>query len=72
MSETNRPTEIALLAAQLDTNMEFFWDRLAGLTDEEYLWEPGPGAWNLRPGTQQRTPRSPCSVTSTPGAPDPP
>lgn len=23
--------------------------RLAGLTDEEYLWEPTPGAWNVRP-----------------------
>jgi hypothetical protein len=23
--------------------------RLAGLTDEEYLWEPTPGAWNVHP-----------------------
>ncbi len=23
--------------------------RLDGLTDEEYLWEPAPGAWNVRP-----------------------
>ena len=23
--------------------------RLAGLTDDEYLWEPVPGAWSLRP-----------------------
>lgn len=23
--------------------------RLEGLTDEEYLWEPVPGAWNVRP-----------------------
>ncbi|MBP2479077.1 hypothetical protein JOF53_007949 [Crossiella equi] len=23
--------------------------RLAGLTDEEYLWEPVPGCWNVRP-----------------------
>ena len=23
--------------------------RLAGLTDEEYLWEPAPGAWSVRP-----------------------
>lgn len=23
--------------------------RLAGLTDEEYFWEPVPGAWNVRP-----------------------
>jgi len=24
--------------------------RLDGLTDEEYLWEPVPGGWSLRPG----------------------
>lgn len=23
--------------------------RLAGLTDEEYFWEPAPGSWNVRP-----------------------
>ncbi len=42
---------IALLAEQL----HFYWTvhlrpRLDGLTDDEYLWEPGPGAWSLRPG----------------------
>jgi hypothetical protein len=29
--------------------------RLDGLTDEEYLWEPVPGAWNVRPRGQART-----------------
>jgi len=24
-------------------------ERLAGLTDAEYLWEPVPGCWNVRP-----------------------
>jgi DinB family protein len=24
-------------------------DRLAGLTDDEYFWEPVPGCWNVRP-----------------------
>jgi hypothetical protein len=33
----------------------FYWDtslwpRLAGLTDEEYFWEPVDGAWSVRPG----------------------
>jgi hypothetical protein len=33
--------------------LEFYWDvhlrpRLAGLTDEEYLWEPVEGCWNVR------------------------
>jgi hypothetical protein len=31
--------------------------RLDGLADEEYLWEPVPGAWNLRPRGQARTKR---------------
>ena len=57
MTQAHRPAEITLLAAQLDTTLEFFWERLGGLTDEEYLWEPGPGAWNLRPREQQRTSR---------------
>jgi hypothetical protein len=29
--------------------------RLEGLTDDEYRWEPAPGAWNVRPRTQART-----------------
>lgn len=24
-------------------------DRLDGLTDDEYFWEPAPGCWNVRP-----------------------
>ncbi|MBM2613945.1 DinB family protein [Actinoplanes sp. LDG1-06] len=33
---------------------EWHWDnqvreRLEGLTDDEYFWEPVPGAWNVRP-----------------------
>src|SRR5688572_24291450 len=40
-----------LLVGQL----EFYWDvhlrpRLEGLSDDEYLWEPVPGCWSLRPG----------------------
>ncbi len=27
-----------------------YWDRLDGLTDEEYLWEPVAGCWTIRPG----------------------
>ncbi|GAA2595596.1 DinB family protein [Dactylosporangium fulvum] len=25
-------------------------DRLDGLTDDEYFWEPAPGCWSVRPG----------------------
>ena len=28
--------------------------RFAGLTDEEYLWEPAPGCWSIRPGARGR------------------
>lgn len=24
-------------------------DRLAGMTDAEYLWQPGPDCWSVRP-----------------------
>ena len=35
--------------------LDFYWNahlhpRMAGLTDEEYLWEPVAGAWSLRRG----------------------
>ena len=29
--------------------------RLDGLTDEEYLWEPVPGCWSLRPREEAKT-----------------
>lgn len=39
---------------QLAYQMTFHWEnqlrpRLDGLTDDEYLWEPSPGSWNVRP-----------------------
>lgn len=39
--------------AQLLGQLTWHWDhqaraRLEGLSDEEYLWEPVPGAWNVR------------------------
>ncbi|TDC49340.1 hypothetical protein E1212_18645 [Jiangella ureilytica] len=41
-------------SADLLEQLEFYWTfhfrpRLAGLTDDEYLWEPVDGAWSLRP-----------------------
>ncbi|MGA8246065.1 MAG: DinB family protein [Nocardioides sp.] len=39
----------AELAAQLTWHWEHLLrPRLAGLSDEEYLWEPVPGCWSLR------------------------
>lgn len=38
---------------QLVQQLAWHWEgqlrpRLEGMTDEEYLWEPAPGAWNVR------------------------
>lgn len=34
---------------QLDFYWEnHLWNRLEGLTDDEYFWEPVPGCWNIR------------------------
>jgi DinB superfamily len=49
-----RPAK-ALLAAQFDTSREIFEQRLKGLTDDEYLWEPVPGALSLRRPGEVRT-----------------
>lgn len=52
----------------------FYWDnnlwpRLRGMTDDEYLWEPVPGAWSVRPDADGRlVPDGPGAG----GAPDPP
>ena len=39
---------------ELVDQLEFHWaqvlrPRLDGLTDEQYLWEPAPGMWSIRP-----------------------
>jgi DinB family protein len=39
-----------MLRDQVDWHWNFqLRDRLAGLTDEEYFWEPAPGCWSVRP-----------------------
>ncbi|MEV8376964.1 DinB family protein [Kribbella sp. NPDC056861] len=40
--------------SQIRAQLETHWSaqlrpRLEGLTDDEYFWEPAPGAWNVRP-----------------------
>jgi hypothetical protein len=38
------------LRDQLDFHYRYLArPRLEGLTDEEYLWEPAPGSWSIRP-----------------------
>jgi hypothetical protein len=43
-----------VIAGSLITAFDYVWDRLtgrvAGLTDEEYFWEPVAGCWSLRQG----------------------
>ncbi|MCP3803715.1 DinB family protein [Allokutzneria sp. A3M-2-11 16] len=44
---------------QLGEQLDWYWTemfrpRLAGLTDEEYFWEPVPGCWSVRPGPDGR------------------
>lgn len=45
---------------QLLDQLTFHWEsqgrrRLDGLTEDEYLWEPVPGAWSIRPRAEART-----------------
>lgn len=39
---------LAPLLAQLDTSWEMLAERLEGVTDDEFLWEPAPGAFTVR------------------------
>ena len=46
--------------AHIIDQLAWHWDaqarpRLDGLTDEEYLWEPVPGSWSLRPRSDATT-----------------
>src|SRR5436190_21445171 len=46
---------------ELLEQLTWHWDnhlrpRLATLSDDEYLWEPTPGSWTIRPRTETNTP----------------
>jgi hypothetical protein len=46
---------------QLLEQLTWHWEngarhRLDGLTDDEYLWEPVPDAWSIRPRAEARSP----------------
>jgi hypothetical protein len=46
---------------QLIGQLDWHWQnqlrpRLDGLTDDEYFWEPAPGAWSVRPRTEATSP----------------
>jgi len=48
------PGRLAPFLSQWDYIVEVLTERLAGLTDEELLWEPAPGAWTVRLGPDGR------------------
>jgi hypothetical protein len=39
---------LGALVDQFDQSREIAQERLSGLSDEEYLWEPVPGMWSVR------------------------
>lgn len=49
------------LTGELLDQLEWHWHnqlrpRLTGLTDDEYFWEPAPGAWSVRPRERSTAP----------------
>lgn len=47
----------------VDEQLTWWWGgqvrpRMAGLTDEEYFWEPAPGGWSIRPAGASKAPMS--------------
>ena len=51
-----RTDRVGVLVDQLVDSKDLSMDRLAGLSTEEYLWEPYPNMWSVRPRVEARTP----------------
>jgi hypothetical protein len=49
---------LGVLLDQLDQASEYAEVRLAGLSDEEYLWEPVADSWSIRPRAEATTARA--------------
>ncbi|MEU6665969.1 DinB family protein [Streptomyces sp. NPDC046727] len=71
-TEGARTDRLGLLLDQFDHARETAQARLAGLSDEEYLWEPVPGCWSIRRRGEATTPRAfgPGEWVLDLGAPD--
>ena len=41
-------SRVELLLAEMDEVHQRLRERLVGLTDDEYFWEPVPGCWTIR------------------------
>src|SRR4051794_22540518 len=71
-TEGARTDRFGLVLDQFDAAREMAEVRLAGLGDEEFLWEPVPGCWSIRCRTEATTPRAfgPGEWVLDKGAPD--
>lgn len=71
-TEGARTGRLDLLLEQFDQAREMAQVRLTGLGDEEFLWEPVPGAWSIRRRGEAVTPRAfgPGEWLLDQGAPD--
>ncbi|GAA0397203.1 hypothetical protein Acor_81230 [Acrocarpospora corrugata] len=47
-----RTDRVGILLDQLKFSFEYARERMAGLTDDEYFWEPAEGAWSVRRRTE--------------------
>ncbi len=67
-------------SAELAEQLDFLWthqqrQRLRGLSDEEYFWEPVPGCWSVRPrgqGVAEEIGSAAMIIDFAVPAPDPP
>jgi uncharacterized damage-inducible protein DinB len=48
------PSATQLLVTQMDEAYRFVHDRVQGLNDEEFFWEPAPNCWTVREGSGGR------------------
>jgi hypothetical protein len=70
--QVRRSDRLGVLLEQLDRAWEYAEVRLAGLGDEEYLWEPVADCWSIRPRADATTARAygPGDWVIDSGAPD--
>ena len=61
MAETTAATVHEDVLSYFDEWLRRVRERLDGLSEDEYLWEPVPGCWSVRP-----TPDGPRSIASSP------